>query len=77
LLVNGNDFSHENAFSSYYYYDKMIKFMNTQAKYSKKYFLRYSTPSEYIDAIYPCKSLFSVYKQGNDIFQNSTGFAYD
>ena len=36
--------------------------MNSNSEYKNKYFLRYSTPSEYIDAIYPNRSLFSVYK---------------
>ena len=62
MLITGNDFSHENAFNTYYYYDKLIRYMNSNPQFMKKFFLRYSTPSEYIDAIYPYRSLFSVYK---------------
>lgn len=36
--------------------------MNSNAVYKNKYFLRFSTPSEYIEAIYPNRSLLSIYK---------------
>jgi len=62
LFIAGNDFSNENAYNAYYYYEKLITYMNSNAVYKNKYFLKFSTPSEYIEAIYPNRSLFSIYK---------------
>lgn len=45
----GDDFAYMNGFGDFTNLDKMIKYINE--KYGDQYEFRYSTPSEYIDAI--------------------------
>lgn len=45
----GGDFAYSNAFFDYKQLDGLIRYMNLH--YADKYHFRYSTPSEYIDAI--------------------------
>jgi len=49
FLVFGADFEYQNAFKNYENMDNMIEYMNKN--HGDKYFFRYSTPSEYIDAL--------------------------
>jgi len=49
FLVFGADFEYQNAFKNYESMDNMIEYMNKN--HGDKYFFRYSTPSEYIDAL--------------------------
>ena len=49
FVVFGDDFRYMNAFQNYEYMDNMISYMNEN--HSDKYFLQYSTPSMYVDAI--------------------------
>lgn len=45
-----DDFRYMNAFQNYENMDAMISYMNEN--YGEKYHLRYSTPSDYVDAVY-------------------------
>ena len=49
FVVFGGDFEYINAFQNYYSMDNMISYMNKH--HSDKYHFRYSTPSDYVDAI--------------------------
>ena len=49
FVVFGDDFRYMNAFQNYENLDNMIEYMNEH--HSDKYFFRYSTPSEYVDAL--------------------------
>jgi hypothetical protein len=49
FFVFGDDFKYMNAPWMYDNLDNMIKYMNEN--FGDKYLLRYSTPSDYIDAI--------------------------
>jgi lysosomal alpha-mannosidase len=49
FVLFGSDFRYQNAFQNYENMDKMIDYMNEN--YGEKYIFKYSTPSEYIDAI--------------------------
>lgn len=49
FVVFGTDFAYMNAFQNYINMDAMIEYMNEH--HSDKYLLRYSTPSDYIDAV--------------------------
>lgn len=49
LQTWGNDFQYMNAFYNYKQLDRVIDYVNEH--YGDKYFFKYSTPSEYIDAI--------------------------
>jgi lysosomal alpha-mannosidase len=49
LLQFGNDFAYINAFGDFTNIDRMIDYINKH--YSDYYEIRYSTPSEYIDAV--------------------------
>jgi hypothetical protein len=66
----GDDFRYMDAFKEYQNLDRMIEFMNTH--YSDKYFLRYSTPSDYIDAL---KGLDHVWpEKTDDMFPYESAF---
>jgi hypothetical protein len=49
FLQWGDDFGYINGFGDYTNIDRMIKYINKN--YPDQFYLRYSTPSEYIDAI--------------------------
>lgn len=49
LMLFGDDFRYMNAFQNYQNMDAMIEYMN--ANHGDKYHLRYSTPSDYVDAV--------------------------
>lgn len=49
FLQFGDDFAYINAFGDFTNLDKMIEYINQ--KYADYYEIRYSTPSEYIDAL--------------------------
>ena len=49
FLQYGDDFAYMNAFGDFTNIDKMIQYINE--KYSDYYYIKYSTPSEYIDAL--------------------------
>lgn len=49
FLQWGDDFAYINGFGNFNNLDRMIKYINS--RYPDEYELRYSTPSEYIDAI--------------------------
>ena len=49
FVVFGDDFKFVNALWYYEDLDKMINYMNEN--YSEKYHFKYSTPSDYIDAL--------------------------
>jgi hypothetical protein len=49
MVLFGEDFEYMNAFQNYENLDNMIEYMNKY--HGDKYFFRYSTPSDYIDAI--------------------------
>jgi len=49
FLQWGDDFAYMNGFDNFANLDRMIKYINMQ--YPDNFTLRYSTPSEYIDAI--------------------------
>ena len=50
LVIFGDDFKYYNAFWAFDNLDNIIKYMNEN--YGHKYFFRYSTPSDYVDAIH-------------------------
>ena len=49
FVVFGGDFEYVNALQNYYSMDNMISYMNEH--HSDKFHFRYSTPSDYVDAI--------------------------
>lgn len=49
LILFGSDFEYEDAFVNYENIDRMIKYFNENE--SDRYIFKYSTPSEYFDAI--------------------------
>jgi len=49
FVVFGDDFKYMNAPWMYESLDNLIKYMNDN--YGDKFFFRYSTPSDYIDAL--------------------------
>ena len=49
LMVMGCDFQYINAHNNFRSMDNMIQYMNTH--HSDKYHFRYSTPSDYVDAV--------------------------
>lgn len=49
FMVFGGDFQFVNAFLNYEMMDNMIEYMNEH--YGDEYFFRYSTPSDYVDAV--------------------------
>jgi lysosomal alpha-mannosidase len=49
FVVFGGDFEYMNAFQNYASMDNMIAYMNEN--YGEKYHFRYSTPSDYVDAV--------------------------
>jgi len=49
FVVFGDDFKYINAPWMYDSLDNLIKYMNKN--YGDKYFFKYSTPSDYIDAL--------------------------
>lgn len=49
LVLFGDDFRYMDAFQYYQSLDNMIEYMNKN--HGDKYFFRYSTPSDYVDAI--------------------------
>mmetsp|Transcript_1042 Transcript_1042/g.1904 ORF Transcript_1042/g.1904 Transcript_1042/m.1904 type:complete len:329 (+) Transcript_1042:599-1585(+) len=49
FMVFGDDFRYMNAFQNYHNMDGMISYMNEH--YGDKYLFKYSTPSDYIDAL--------------------------
>ena len=49
FVLFGDDFRYMNAFQNYRYMDNMIEYMNQH--YSDRFIIKYSTPSEYVDAI--------------------------
>jgi len=49
FVLFGDDFRYMNAFQNYFSMDSMIQYMNEH--HGDKYFFRYSTPSDYIDAL--------------------------
>jgi hypothetical protein len=49
FMVLGGDFRWMNAYQNYENFDNLISYLNEH--YGDKYFFRYSTPSDYIDAV--------------------------
>jgi hypothetical protein len=49
FVLFGDDFRYMDAFQNYINMDRMIEYMNKH--YGDQFFLKYSTPSEYVDAI--------------------------
>ena len=49
FVLFGDDFRYMDAFKNYHNMDNMIEYMNKH--YGDQFFLKYSTPSEYVDAI--------------------------
>lgn len=49
FIVFGDDFRYMNAFQNFFYMDQMIEYMNKY--HGDHYLFKYSTPSDYIDAI--------------------------
>lgn len=56
----GGDFEYMNAFYNFEQLDRVIKYINSNPKYNKKYFFKYSTPSTYIDAISQLNQIWPV-----------------
>ena len=72
FMLFGTDFMYQNAHWNYNNMDYMIEYMNEN--FGDKYFFKYSTPSDYIDAI-AAKNLtwkvkrddgFPYYSEGDD-----------
>jgi hypothetical protein len=49
FVLFGDDFRYMNAHQNFNFMDNMIKYMNEN--HSDKYIFRYSTPSDYINAL--------------------------
>ena len=62
MVIIGDDFAWENAFYDFQQLDALINYMNTHEKYKNDYFIKYSTPGEYIAALYENKHKFKVTK---------------
>ena len=48
-MVMGDDFRYNNAHQNFFYLDHFIEYINKY--YGNKYYLRYSNPEDYIDAL--------------------------
>lgn len=52
MVIIGDDFAWENAFYDFQQLDTLIKYINTNEKYKNRFFIKYSTPGEYIAALH-------------------------
>jgi len=70
LMLMGDDFRYMNAAQNYDSIDNMIAYMNKH--HSDKYILRYSTPSDYVDALHKHNVTWPV--KYDDMFPYADGY---
>ena len=66
MILIGADFRWENALYNYFNLDELIWFINTSPTYNETLQLKYSSASDYVNAIHSSKHLLSVEKDTDE-----------